>query len=92
MNVTNIRSRTVKTYTLTIEGGEVRPQPYSRVGREYQVESVEVTKRDGNVSQVVLAGSVLKKDGTVGLQRADERLYRQSEWPEWLRGLVVGLA
>lgn len=92
MNVTEIKSQTVKTYTLTIEDGEVRPQPYSRVGGRYQVERVGVTKRDGNVSSVELYGSALKKDGSIGKNSASERLYRQGDWPEWLRGIVAGLA
>jgi hypothetical protein len=92
MNVTQITSRTVKTYALTIEDGEVRPQPYSRVGARYQVDHVEVIKRDGNVGSVHLSGSVLKKDGSVGKNRASERLHRQGTWPDWVHSMVAGLA
>ena len=92
MNVTKIHSCTVKTYTLDIEGGEVRDQPYSRVGGRYQVDRIQVVKRDGNVDQVELSGSVLKKDGSIGKNPASERLYREGEWPQWLRAIVKGLA
>lgn len=92
MNVTKVTSTTVKTYTVRIEGGEIRPQPFSRVGREYRVDSIEVVKRDGNVSRVTIAGGALKKDGSVGQLRADERFYRASDWPAWLRSVVEGLA
>ena len=92
MNVTKIQSITVKTYNLTVEDGEVRDQPYSRSGRQYRVERITVTKRDGNVSCVELRGSVLKKDGSDSLNEAAETFYFGSEWPEWLRGVVGGLA
>ena len=92
MNVTKIDSRTVKTYTLTVEGGEVRPQPYNRSGRQYRVQEIVVTKRDGNVSAVELRGSVLKKDGSEGANIARESFYGQREWPQWLHGIVGGLA
>jgi hypothetical protein len=92
MRVAKVEARTVKTYTVTIEDGEVRAQPWSRAGRRYQVDSVEVVKRDGNISSVKLAGAVVKKDGSAGLQRADEHLYRTQDWPEWLHGVVGGLA
>lgn len=92
MRVTKINSRTVKTYNLSIEDGEVRPQPYTRSGRQYRVTHIEVTKTDGNVSSVALGGPVLKKDGTGGLNGATESLYGQRDWPEWLRGVVGGLA
>lgn len=91
MNVAKIESRTVKTYTLTIEGGEVRPKQYAPTG-QYRVQRVEVTKRDGNISSVKLSGSVLKKDGTDGLNDATEHLYGQRDWPEWLHSIVGGLA
>lgn len=91
MNVTKIESRTVKTYTVTIEDGEVRTQPYSR-DRRYRVNRVVVTKQNGNVSGVELRGRVVKKDGTDSLNPARESLYRQSDWPEWLRSIVGGLA
>lgn len=92
MKVAKIHSRTVKTYTVTIEDGEVRPQPYSSAGREYRVQTVTVKKSDGNVSSVELRGSVLKKDGTPGANGARETFYREREWPEWLRSVVGGLA
>lgn len=92
MNITQVKSRTVKTYRVTIEDGEVRAQPYSRQGREYQVDLVEVVKEDGNISSVRLAGQALRKDGSAGLNRADERMYRRQDWPEWLHGVVRGLA
>ena len=92
MNVTKIDSRTVKTYTLTVEDGEVRDQPYTRSGRRYRVQRITVVKRDGNVDSVKLSGSVLKKDGTEGQVQADERIYGQRQWPEWLHGIVRGLA
>jgi hypothetical protein len=92
VNVTKIDSRTVKTYTLTIEDGEVRAKPYSRAGRQYRVERITVVKSDGNVSSVELSGSVLKNDGTAGLNGATERLYGHKVWPEWLHGVVGGLA
>lgn len=92
MNVTKIDSRTVKTYTLTIEDGEVRPQPYTRTGRQYRVESVEVVKQDGNISRITLSGGVLKKDGNVGLNGVTERLHSPKDWPDWLYRAVKGLA
>jgi hypothetical protein len=92
MKVTNIQSRTVKTYTVTIDDGEVRNQPYSRAGRRYRVERITVEKRDGNVGGVELQGSVLKKDGTPGENDARERFYSQSDWPEWLNRIVGGLS
>lgn len=91
-SIISIKSRTVKTYVVTIEDGEVRLQPYSSVGRKYQVSRVEVVKEDGNISSVRLSGLVLKKDGSAGANRADERMYRRQDWPEWLRGLIGGLA
>lgn len=92
MNVTKIDSRTVKTYRLTIEDGVVLNQPYTRTGRRYRVERIVVVKADGNVSSVLLEGSVLKKDGTASLNGASQKLYGQHDWPEWLHGIVGGLA
>ena len=91
MNVTKIDSRTVKTYVVSIEDGEIRPQPYSSSGREYRVASVTVVKREGNVSSVELRGQVLKKDGTEGANPARESIWER-EWPQWLRSIVGGLA
>ena len=56
MKVTEIESNTVKTYSLTVEDGEVRLQPYTRTGRTYRVEQIIVVKRDGNVGSVELRG------------------------------------
>ena len=92
MKVTKIDSRTVKTYMVTIEDGEVRDQPYTRTGRRYRVERITVVKRDGNVYSVELHGPVLKKDGAEGLNGASEKFYGRRDWPEWLRGIVGGLA
>ena len=92
MKITEIKSNTVKTYILTVEDGEVRPQPYTRTGRTYRVEQIVVVKRDGNVSSVELRGPVLKKDGNRSLNGAHESLYGRRSWPEWLHGIVGGLA
>ena len=92
MKVTEIKLNTVKTYSLTVEDGEVRLQPYTRTGRTYRVEQIIVVKRDGNVGSVELRGSVLKKDGTCSLNGARESLYGHRSWPEWLHGIVGGLA
>jgi hypothetical protein len=92
MKVTEIKSNTVKTYSLTVEDGEVRLQPYTRTGRTYRVEQIVVVKRDGNVSSVELRGPVLKKDGNRSLNGAHESLYGRRSWPEWLHGIVGGLA
>lgn len=92
MNITEIKSQTVKTYVLTVEDGEVRSQPYVQSGRKYRVNRIVVTKRDGNVSSVELRGSVLKKDGTEGANPARETLYGQGYWPKWLFSVVGGLA
>lgn len=92
MNVAGIKSQTKKTYWVDLNDGEVRAQPYSRTDRRYQVEQVVVDKRDGSVVDVELRGSVLKKDGTVGQNWATERLYRQNDWPQWLRSIIGGLA
>ena len=92
MIVNKVSSTTVKTYTVDIEDGEVRDQPYSRSSRKYRVDRVTVVKRDGNVSSVELHGPVLKKDGADGMNYARERLYGQKDWPAWLNGVVGGLA
>jgi hypothetical protein len=92
MKVTQIKSRTVKTYMLIIEDGEVRALPYSRVGARYQIERVEVVKRDGTVLSVKAFGSALKKDGSVGKNAASEYMHSQSAWPQWLRDVIDGLA
>lgn len=92
MRVTKIDSRTVKTYTITVEEGEVRDQPYTRSGRRYRVQRIVVVKRDGNVDSVVLGGTVLKKDGTDSLNDASQSFYGQGDWPQWLHGIVGGLA
>lgn len=92
MNVTKIDSRTVKTYTIIVEDGEVRDQPCTNSGRRYRVRRITVVKEDGNLSKVELRGLVLKKDGTEGLNDARETLYGQRDWPEWLHSLVRGLA
>lgn len=90
--IAKITSRTVKTYVVGIENGEVRPQPYTRSGRQYRVDGIKVVKSDGNVSSVELSGPVLKKDGTDSLNGATERLYGQRDWPAWLHSIVGGLA
>jgi hypothetical protein len=92
MRVTEITSRRVTTYTVTVEDGEVRLTPFTRTGRHYRVQQVIVQKRDGNVSQVELRGAVLKKDGTEGQNGAVESFYGQRDWPEWLHSIVGGLA
>ena len=92
MRVTKINSSTLKTYRLTIEDGEVRDQPYTRTGRRYRVEQITVIKQDGNVRRVELHGSVLKKDGTDSMNGATESFFGQRTWPEWLNGIVGGLA
>lgn len=92
MKITDVKSTTVKTYRLTVEDGEVRSQPHSRSGREYRVERIVVTKKDGNVSRVEIQGSVLKKDGTASLNDAHESLWSQRDWPQWLHGVIGGLA
>jgi hypothetical protein len=91
VNVTDIKSRTVKTYTLTIEGGEVRDVRYSN-GRRYRITRVEVIKADGNISGITLSGPVVKKDGTDSLNGHTERLYRNDERPDWLLAAIKGLA
>lgn len=90
--VVGTTSRTVKTYWLVIEDGEIRDMPYSRVGGRYVVTGAKVEKRDGNVAGVELSGPVLKKDGMPGLNRASERFWTRTDWPEWLRSIVGGLA
>lgn len=92
MNVSDIKSRTVKTYTLTVQDGEIRPQPHSRRGGHYRVSRVEVVKQDGNVYQVTFSGPVIKKDGTESLNGYTERLYGKGFWPTWLHSIVKGLA
>lgn len=92
MTVTNIRSKTVKTYWVALEAGEVRDKPYSRAGTQYQVTTIVVTKQDGNVSSIELHGRTIKKDGSPSQNAARESFYRQSEWPEWVRGIVGGLS
>jgi hypothetical protein len=92
MNVASITSRTVKTYTVAVEGGEIRPKPYSRQGTEYRVTRVEVVKRDGNVDLVTLSGPTLKKDGSDSMNSASERIYRHKDWPNWLTSIIGGLA
>lgn len=91
MNVTKIESRTVKKYTVNIEDGEVRTKPFSR-GLAYRVNRIVVTKQDGTVSGVELRGKVIKKDGTDGANPARESFHRQSDWPDWLRSIIGGLA
>jgi hypothetical protein len=92
MNITSIQSRTVKTYTLAVDDGEVRDQPYTRTGRRYRVERITVVKRDGNCTDAELSGPVLKKDGSDGANWTRESLYRQGDWPEWLSSAIKGLA
>lgn len=92
MNVTNIHSRTVKTYILTIEDGELRDQPHTRTGRKYRVSRMKVVKRDGNFESLELIGYVVKKDGQEGQNSARESFYTSATWPEWTRSIVGGLA
>lgn len=92
MNVISIKSTTTKTYTVRIEDGEVRDQPYSRIGGQYRVRRVEVIKRDGNISKVELVGVVVKKNGHDGVQPAREHLWNPAEWPQWLTSVIGGLA
>lgn len=92
MNTTVTRSRTVKTYWLAVEDGEVRPQPHSSSGRMYRVARVEAVKSDGNFTKVTLGGPILKKDGSDSLNICEELMYQQSAWPNWLRSAIGGLA
>lgn len=92
MNITVAHSRTVKTYLLDVKDGEVREKPHSRSAARYRVTRIEVSKRDGNVSSVILSGPVLKKDGSVSLVGATERMHSRSDWPNWLASAVGGLA
>lgn len=90
----DIKSRTEKTYTVTLDGCEPRQWPYSRTDRRYTPRRLIVVKRDGNVYSIELIGPILKKDGTDGGQDARERFYSFSstERPAWLDSIVGGLA
>jgi hypothetical protein len=72
--------------------GEGDGEGESRVGARYQIERVEIVKRDGTVLSVKAFGSALKKDGSVGKNAASEYMHSQSAWPQWLRDVIDGLA
>jgi hypothetical protein len=88
--VIDIKSRTDKTYTITLAGCEPRSWPYTK--RTYRPTQLTVVKRDGNVSSVELRGPQVRKDGTDGSQWATERFYRYDERPAWLTHIIAGLA
>ena len=92
MKVTQVESKTRKTYTVKIEDGEVVECKWARTDRRFRVQRVTVVKEDGNVNSVSIAGPVLKKDGTDSRNWADERLYGEKEWPTWLTPIIRGLA
>lgn len=101
MNTTVRRREDRVAWVLDVTDGEVRPQPYSRAGRRYRVDSVAVefvrTTRDGDGDEpgedvnIRLHGTVLKADGTDSRNRCDETFWRHETLPDWLADLVARL-
>ena len=90
MRVADINSRTERTYTLTIEDGEIREARYST--RKYRIAKVVFVKRDGNPSLAETSGPALKKDGTDSANWCRETFYRPGDFPQCVNELIKGLA
>ncbi|ROR91738.1 hypothetical protein [Nocardioides aurantiacus] len=89
---TEIRRTTQSRYAVTVEDGEIRAWPYTSSGRRFQVSRVEVVvdhERGGPALQTPhLLGPLVKKDGSHGVDWADESIWYSDETPEWLPAVL----